>query len=139
MPPANSEIRWLPIDKDSAYISFRGDGSTNRDTVEKYFLYRCAEYTLEKNFLYFSFMGKDMDKRESTYISPARTETTTTKNKDGTISVQTNSYPGIESRSIAFTKTGTIRMFRNKPKSSLSFNAKQIIKNLESQIQRKRI
>jgi hypothetical protein len=40
---------------DNAYfVEFRGNGNTPKTTVERYFLYRCAEITKEKGYKYFS-------------------------------------------------------------------------------------
>jgi hypothetical protein len=41
------------LDEDMYRVSFYGNGNTPRAAVLKYFLYRCAELTLERGFQYF--------------------------------------------------------------------------------------
>lgn len=41
------------LDDDTWRVSFYGNGNTPRAAVLKYFLYRCAELTLERGFQYF--------------------------------------------------------------------------------------
>lgn len=41
------------IDDQTLHVEFRGNGYTSRDTVHKYFMYRCAELTQQHGFKYF--------------------------------------------------------------------------------------
>jgi len=41
------------IDDQTLHVEFRGNGYTSRDTVHKYFMYRCAELTQQHGFRYF--------------------------------------------------------------------------------------
>ncbi|WGS51131.1 hypothetical protein LFL96_06410 [Paraburkholderia sp. D15] len=41
------------IDDQTLHVEFRGNGYTTRDTVHKYFMYRCAELTQQHGFKYF--------------------------------------------------------------------------------------
>ena len=41
------------IDDQTLHVEFRGNGYTSRDTVHKYFMYRCAELTRQHGFKYF--------------------------------------------------------------------------------------
>ncbi|MFM0736917.1 hypothetical protein PQQ51_06685 [Paraburkholderia xenovorans] len=41
------------IDDQTLHVEFHGNGYTSRDTVHKYFLYRCAELTQQHGFKYF--------------------------------------------------------------------------------------
>src|SRR5262249_54668344 len=41
---------------DTYQVQFFGNGNTPKDTVQRYFLYRCAELTREKGFKYFSLL-----------------------------------------------------------------------------------
>lgn len=43
----------VKLDEDMYRVSFYGNGNTPRGVVLKYFLYRCAELTLERGFAYF--------------------------------------------------------------------------------------
>jgi hypothetical protein len=54
-------------------IVFRGNSSTNRETVETYLLYRAAELTIENGFDYFVVTEQDTEtsRRYSTTANPA--------------------------------------------------------------------
>ncbi|CAB4051600.1 CC0125/CC1285 family lipoprotein [Paraburkholderia phenoliruptrix] len=41
------------IDDQTLHVEFSGNGYTSRDTVHKYFMYRCAELTQQHGFRYF--------------------------------------------------------------------------------------
>jgi hypothetical protein len=41
------------IDEDTYLVSFSGNGNTPRGVVLKYFLYRCAELTVDHGYAYF--------------------------------------------------------------------------------------
>lgn len=41
------------IDDQTLHVEFSGNGYTSRDTVHKYFMYRCAELTQQHGFKYF--------------------------------------------------------------------------------------
>lgn len=47
------------LDEDMYRVSFYGNGNTPRGAVLKYFLYRCAELTLERGYAYFELYAPD--------------------------------------------------------------------------------
>lgn len=47
------------LDEDMYRVSFQGNGNTPRGVVLKYFLYRCAELTLERGYVYFELYAPD--------------------------------------------------------------------------------
>ncbi|MBI1340531.1 hypothetical protein GC169_10050 [bacterium] len=51
------------IETDRFKVSFRGNSSTDKDTVETYLLYRAAELTLQNGFDHFTIVDRDTDKR----------------------------------------------------------------------------
>lgn len=46
------------IDDSTYTVSYQGDGNTGSENVWNYWMYRCAELTLEKGFAYFSIIPK---------------------------------------------------------------------------------
>ena len=51
------------IERNRARVTFRGNSSTPRETVENLLLYRAAQLTIERGFDYFVVAGRDTDKR----------------------------------------------------------------------------
>ncbi len=51
-------------------VSFAGNSSTSRDTVERYLLFRAAELTLQNGGDYFVMVNRDTDQETRTYASP---------------------------------------------------------------------
>lgn len=49
-------------------VSFAGNSLTNRETVERYLLYRAAELTLQKGFDHFVLVTRDTETRTQTYV-----------------------------------------------------------------------
>jgi hypothetical protein len=62
-----SEIR---LTNDRFRVQFRGNTLTNRDTVERYLLYRAAELTLDQGYDWFEIDDRRTDKTERTYVDP---------------------------------------------------------------------
>lgn len=50
---ATGGYRDRQIDDQTLHVEFSGNGYTSRDTVHKYFMYRCAELTQQHGFKYF--------------------------------------------------------------------------------------
>jgi len=126
----------FPIGKDSAQITFAADSDTSRETVEKYFLYRCAEYTLVKKYRYFILFDVHLDRLEDEIVFPGSEHTTIKKDDDGTITKDKSIHPPHKKKLIQFHKTGKIRMLRDKLDSEEVFNAQEIIQGLEPHIKR---
>jgi len=106
------------IDGDTYVVYFQANGLTRPDTVSKYLLYRCAEFTLiEKGFDYFQIIeSQDMSRVVSSGCCCLGGSTT---------------YPG-------FSKT--IKIFKGQKTSEQTnvYEAKTVIKNLESFMRKKR-
>lgn len=54
--------RWL--------VTFAGNTVTDRDTVERYLLYRAAELTLQNGYDYFVMVDRTTDRQAQTYSTP---------------------------------------------------------------------
>ncbi len=51
-------------------VSFSGNSSTPRDTVERYLFFRSAQLTLQQGFDYFVMADRDTKLRQQTYATP---------------------------------------------------------------------
>ena len=51
------------LDEDTYLVSFQGNGNTPSGVVAKYFLYRCAELTLERGYVYFELFAPERDQQ----------------------------------------------------------------------------
>lgn len=58
------------IEPDRYIVSFAGNSVTERDTVERYLLFRSAELTLRQGYDYFVAVQRDTDRRSQTYTTP---------------------------------------------------------------------
>lgn len=56
------------VTNDRFRVQFRGNTLTNRDTVERYLLYRAAELTLAQGYDWFEIDDRRTDKTERTYV-----------------------------------------------------------------------
>lgn len=59
------------VDQNRFLVSFAGNSSTSRDTVERYLLFRAAEITLQSGNDYFIMAGRDTDLQSRTYSTPS--------------------------------------------------------------------
>jgi hypothetical protein len=109
------------IDSNTEMVSFRGNGFTDRQTVQSYLLYRCAQVTVEAGYDYFILTSNDTEAREGTISTPSAYSSTTTASAFGVGNsafgqAQTTGTitPG---QAIPITKYGAnaiIRMFKGK-------------------------
>jgi hypothetical protein len=58
------------IEPDRYLVSFGGNSVTERDTVERYLLFRAAELTLQQGYDYFVTAERDTDRQTRTYTTP---------------------------------------------------------------------
>lgn len=129
------------IDDRTFQVSFFGNGNTPRDRVYRFWLYRCAELTAQNGFDFFRVIGAKPSAQRSydfiptgdyakkfpvEYLEPARTVSR----------VPTVVYvPGGNIRT--WSARGYIRMYKGKvdPGDPLSFDAKQVMADLNAEIQ----
>ncbi|MDB5695315.1 MAG: hypothetical protein JWN21_858 [Sphingomonas bacterium] len=57
------------VDQNRFLVSFAGNSSTPRDTVERYLLFRAAEVTLQSGGTYFVMVDRDTDLQSRTYTT----------------------------------------------------------------------
>lgn len=58
------------VEQNRFLVSFAGNSSTPRDTVERYLLFRAAEITLQQGGDYFVMADRDTDLQSRTYTTP---------------------------------------------------------------------
>ena len=58
------------VDQNRFLVTFSGNSSTPRDTVERYLLFRAAEITLQNGGDYFLMANRDTDLQSRTYTTP---------------------------------------------------------------------
>lgn len=58
------------VEQNRFLVSFAGNSSTPRDTVERYLLFRAAEITLQNGGDYFVMVNRDTDLQSRTYTTP---------------------------------------------------------------------
>ena len=56
------------IEPDRFRVTFAGNSYTDRETVERYLLYRAAQLTVERGFDHFILADRDTDKKTRTYV-----------------------------------------------------------------------
>jgi hypothetical protein len=99
------------IDERTYVVTFAGNGNTPKETVERYFLYRCAELTREKGYTYFAILRSSAsgDLGDRRYFGQA-------ERQDGLMQVKGSapSYyyvPGGTTTIRTWTGRATIRMY----------------------------
>lgn len=55
---------------DRFLVTFAGNSVTDRDTVERYLLFRAAELTLQRGYNYFVTVQRDTDRQQRIYSTP---------------------------------------------------------------------
>ena len=58
------------IEANRFLVTFAGNTVTDRDTVERYLLYRAAELTLQNGYDYFITVDRQTDRQARTYATP---------------------------------------------------------------------
>jgi archaellin len=130
-----SDVR---IDANTESVSFSGNSSTSRQTVEIYLLYRCAEITRQSGYDYFVIVDRSTQATQN--VSPGQYTATTVQTFPGRRhgygqAVTTGTYlPGV-----VYTEYGAqalIKMFKGpKPESNPNaYNADDVLQHLGPQV-----
>ena len=114
------------IDHNTFQISFRGNGSTPRERVETFFLYRCAEITAKGGYDYFIIIGQETESQVSSITIP-RIPAATLLNRE-----ETHYFT-------SYMATARIRAFNGEKPRDLAnaHEAKELIRRLEPRVERK--
>lgn len=118
----------MKLGQDMYQISFRGNGYTGSDKIQKYFLRRCAELTLLQGYDFFIFVNQEAESSQqdlgTTY--------------EGTVSQKYHGgydYSGkINQRVITrHSRTGIIKLFKSGTQPSLAMEAREILNGFEGE------
>lgn len=123
----------IQLDDNLFNVSFRGNGYTSAQKTKTYFLYRCAELTLEKGYRYFVIESTSADVMRGVIVMPGTYSATTIG------STTRGTYmPG---QAIPYSKPtieGTIRLFKEEKPENLpnAYDAAKLIQYLGPIIER---
>jgi hypothetical protein len=133
------------LDSNTWRVSFSGNSSTARATVERYLMYRCAEVTVNAGFDYFVIAGGNTQRSEFTQSGPGtymgQTSGYVTSSGDtahGQTQTTGTYFPGATSTAVSYGSFAIIKAFKgNKPSDNPNaYNAKDVMKYIGPRIQR---
>ena len=133
------------VDSNTFLVEFEGNAHTSRETVEIYFLYRCAELTAESSEDYFILEGKDVEAMQNlmttpgqytsytTYVNPPTSTTEPTVVRATTTGTY---YPPETLASTTYTVRATVKIFNgSKPSDNPNaYEAREVLRYLEPRI-----
>lgn len=116
----------MKLGKDLYQVSFSGNGYTGSDTVQAFFLRRCADLTIEQGYEFFILVNQEA----------GATQYSTGTTHNGTVS--RDYYGGYNysgsSNTTTVTKhgrTGVIKIFKEGAQPEISYDAREILKHYE--------
>jgi len=121
------------LDENVFNVSFRGNGYTGRERVADFTLLRSAELTLNNGFQYFAIIDANSYTSNSTYTTPTTSNTTGNAYGSGNYAYgsATTTTTGGQTYNISKpSSSNTIVLFKEKPASVFTYNAKFIYKNI---------
>ena len=116
----------MKLSKDMFQVSFRGNGYTSGDVVQKYFLRRCAELTIEQGFDHFAIVDQEAD--AATQIKGTRYNGTVSEDSSGDYSYRGTASTKTVTR---HSRTGTIKLFKEGNEPPISFEAREVMSNFK--------
>ena len=121
------------IDHNTFQIRFRGNGSTPRERVETFFLYRCAEITARGGYDYFIITGQETESQVSAITIPGISATISRIFPAEPLKREETLY------FISYVVTARIRAFNGEKPRDLAnaHEAKELIRRLEPRVERK--
>jgi len=123
----------LQLDEEAFRVTYRGNGYTSSERVEKFLLFRCAELTVERDYDFFVIFNSKDESSQFAYTTPGSYSSTT--NVVGSTAYTHGQYsPGTTIPITKHRATVIIKLFKGqKPDFPLVYNARMLIKNLRSQ------
>ena len=111
----------IQVDKNTYRVNFQGNSATNKERVERYAIYRCAELTMEKGYDYF------------VVISESSATEVSSSSSSGYVSKR--SYVDVSS---SFSVQKTIKLYKGvKPDDALhAYTASEVLANFADFIER---
>lgn len=133
------------LDANTFRVSFSGNSSTRRNTVERYLLYRCAELTANAGFNYFIIVGGNTERSEFTSSAPGMYQSTTTGYVTGSGNAASGQaqtmgtyYPGVTTTAVSYGSFAIIKTFKGtKPADNPNaYDARELMQFIGPKIQR---
>lgn len=124
----------IQLDENVFKVSFSGNGYTSRERATDFTLLRCAEITLEKGFEYFAVIDSDSYVSTSSHTTPTTSNTSVSAYKSGDYiygNATTTTYGGKTYEVSKPRSINTIVLFKEKPNSIFSYNAKIVCENIK--------
>jgi hypothetical protein len=125
----------LRIDSNTASVSFTGNASTSRQTVETYLLYRCAEVTKDAGYDYFVLLNPTTERTVSVGPGTYQQNTIISGTRSGGFATTTGTYnPGFTSTQ--YGADDVIKMFKgSKPEGNpFAFDAREVLQHLGPEV-----
>jgi hypothetical protein len=123
----------LKVDKNAWTVSFSGNGYTSDERANDFTLLRCAEVTLANGFNFFIITEARRGDAVSSYTTPVDTQTTVSRNGDGTRSETTTVSGGDTYVSVKPGRSNSIRAFVDRPAGDMTiYDAALISKELRA-------
>lgn len=114
----------MKLNKDIYQVTFNGNGYTSGDRVQRFFLRRCAEVTLEQGFDFFALVNQEAQSNQyatgGTYNGTATPSYGGGYNYYGSSSVETVTK---------HSRTGVIKLFKAGSQPEISYDAKEVMRN----------
>lgn len=118
----------MKLGQDMYQVSFKGNGYTRSDKVQKYFLRRCAELTVEQGYDFFAFVNQEAESSQqnlgTTYNGTVPQNYYGGYNYSGTANTTTVTRHG---------RTGVIKMFKSGTQPPVAMEAREILKGFEGE------
>ncbi len=113
----------MKLGQDLYQVTFKGNGFTGSEAVQKHFLRRCAEIAIEKGFEYFALINQEAEASRSSLGSTYNGTVTQNYyggyNYSGTANTTTVTRHG---------RTGVIKLFKEGTQPPVAYDAKEILK-----------
>jgi len=136
-----SDIR---IDSNTVMVAYRGNAYTDRQTVQSYLLYRCAQVTVGDGYDYFVLTGADTEARQGAISTPSTYSSTTSASaiaSGNSAFGHSQTFGAVNpGQTITYTKYGAnavIKMFKGKKplEDSQAYDAHEAIQYMGPRIE----
>lgn len=121
------------LDENVFRVSFSGNGYTGSERAADFTLLRSAELTLDNDFHYFAIIDANSKTSRSTHTTPTTSYTTGSAYGSGNYAYgsATTTTTGGQTYNISKpSASNTIVLFKEKPETGFTYNAKFIYKNI---------
>lgn len=118
----------MKLGKDIYQVSFKGNGYTGSDRVNRFFLRRCAELTQQQGYEYFALVNQEAEANQqitgTNYNGTATSNYGGGYNYSGTMNTTTITRHG---------RTGVIKLFKEGTQPPVAYEAKEILNGFQGE------